>query len=140
MDSGFCLLGVTYPVLLRGSRVLLGLLRRAGGLPWSEPLSRLRPEWQVQSLCGSHDLQEPCLGRPLQEEPGRLRREQAKRTFEGRNDEDRKAVQTSRSDHGDKTSTGWGWRWGVISSEPVRRGHLRITGLSWQQEKKRWYM
>ena len=41
VDNGFCLLGVTYPVLLRGSRALLGLLRRAGGPPWSEPLSRL---------------------------------------------------------------------------------------------------
>lgn len=76
------LLGVTYPVLLRGSRALLGLLRRAGGLPWSEPLSRLRPEWQVHSLCGPHDLREPSLGTPFQEEPGRLRREQAERTFD----------------------------------------------------------
>lgn len=47
------LLGVTYPVLPRGRRALLGLLRRAGGLPWSEPLSRLRPERQVQSLWSS---------------------------------------------------------------------------------------
>lgn len=102
VDSGFCLLGVTYPVLLRGSRALPGLLRRAGGLPWSEPLSRLRPEWQVQSLSGPHDLWEPSLGRPFQEEPGRLRREQAERTFEGGNDEERKAVRTRRPDHGDR--------------------------------------
>lgn len=56
---------------------------------------------------------------------------------EGGNDEDRKEVGTSRSDHGDRRLLQGEAGGGVWFLQSVRRGCLRITGLSWQQEETR---